>query len=601
MHWASFTSMRPRCVRQSPVPAAGARVACFAIRLATLLACSACAVSFPDYPEGSLTSSSSGAGGGFSGVTVADKVDLLLLVDNSSAMADKQQLLAATIPDLFRGLINPRCIDDSGGAQTPPVDSPTKACAAGFHRQFRPLTDINLGIVTSSLGAIGANQCASDSMSNRDDRGRLVSRLSAPAGAGAPTYMDKGFLAWDPGSTRGGETAPTAIEETLHDMVVGTGQLGCGYEMQLEALYRFLVDPAPYATIEKDNPSDPYSLSNTSGVDDIVLAQRAAFLRPDSLVAIVMLTDEDDCSVIAGGQGYSLLNAAPFFRSAAVCETDPGNKCCYSCGLATPQGCAVDPNCDVNGGKYTMAEDSVNLRCWHQRQRYGVDFLYPVARYVNALSSPTLDPSAVDLVVGPNSSGEPNPLFQDLSGAGAATRNKELVFFTAIAGVPWQAVASDPGNPGSDILDTAGLEGAGFFEAYVGDPDTYVEPTNPIMREHYQNRGVGPSEPNGGDWTISTQDQLQSACIFPLETPVNPGPMCKAGTDNPACSGTTQLSAIATPGLRPLAVVHGLGTRGVAASVCPPSIDAGDAGFAYRPAVRALITRIAPHLAPDSP
>src|SRR4051794_275113 len=36
-----------------------------------------------------------------------DKIDLLLVVDNSRSMADKQQILAATVPDVIRGLVAP--------------------------------------------------------------------------------------------------------------------------------------------------------------------------------------------------------------------------------------------------------------------------------------------------------------------------------------------------------------------------------------------------------------------------------------------------------------------------------------------------------------
>jgi hypothetical protein len=41
--------------------------------------------------------------------------------------------------------------------------------------------------------------------------------------------------------------------------------------------------------------------SGRAEVDEVLLARRAAFLRPDSLVAIVMLTDENDCSMVPGG------------------------------------------------------------------------------------------------------------------------------------------------------------------------------------------------------------------------------------------------------------------------------------------------------------
>ena len=41
-----------------------------------------------------------------------------------------------------------------------------------------------------------------------------------------------------------------------------------------------------------------------SGIDAVLLQQRADFLRPDSLLAIIMLTDENDCSIKEYGQFY---------------------------------------------------------------------------------------------------------------------------------------------------------------------------------------------------------------------------------------------------------------------------------------------------------
>src|SRR5262245_5735258 len=68
--------------------------------------------------------SSGGTGGGSSGATnvavtqlsasARDKVDLLLMIDNSASMAVKQQLLADSVPMLVERLISPRCVDAEG-------------------------------------------------------------------------------------------------------------------------------------------------------------------------------------------------------------------------------------------------------------------------------------------------------------------------------------------------------------------------------------------------------------------------------------------------------------------------------------------------------
>ena len=45
---------------------------------------------------------------------MVDKVDLLLVVDNSAGMADKQQLLAEAVPLLVHRLVTPICVDEEG-------------------------------------------------------------------------------------------------------------------------------------------------------------------------------------------------------------------------------------------------------------------------------------------------------------------------------------------------------------------------------------------------------------------------------------------------------------------------------------------------------
>ena len=49
------------------------------------------------------------------------------------------------------------------------------------------------------------------------------------------------------------------------------------------------------------------------GVDSVLLAQRADFLRPDSLVAIIVLSDENDSEVDVrsfGGTAYNFMSIA---------------------------------------------------------------------------------------------------------------------------------------------------------------------------------------------------------------------------------------------------------------------------------------------------
>src|SRR5262249_28272097 len=144
------------------------------------------------------------------------------------------------------------------------------------------------------------------------------------------------------------------VAQKLQDLTVGVGVSGCGYESQLESIYRFLVDPAPPQSIEIQNGKGVLI-----GTDDVVLQQRADFVRPDSALMIVLITDENDCSTREGGQYFfsnqsgdpSNPNGAfhlPHARSE--CAKDPGDPCCASCGQATPTGCPPsenDPSCSL--------------------------------------------------------------------------------------------------------------------------------------------------------------------------------------------------------------------------------------------------------------
>lgn len=83
-----------------------------------------------------------------------DKIDLLFMIDNSISMADKQELLRRAVPVLLNRLITPLCVDVNGEPLGTTVDA-SGNCAVG-EPEFSPIRDIHIGVITSSLGAIGA-------------------------------------------------------------------------------------------------------------------------------------------------------------------------------------------------------------------------------------------------------------------------------------------------------------------------------------------------------------------------------------------------------------------------------------------------------------
>src|SRR5262249_22505842 len=97
-----------------------------------------------------------------------DRFDFLFMVDNSWTMGDKQQIFAATVPDLVRRFVSPNCVDANGTAGTTP-DDPTAPCPSGFLREFAPIEDIHIAIITSSLGGHGSTTCEDQSSQGQND------------------------------------------------------------------------------------------------------------------------------------------------------------------------------------------------------------------------------------------------------------------------------------------------------------------------------------------------------------------------------------------------------------------------------------------------
>ncbi|WP_437827432.1 hypothetical protein [Sorangium sp. So ce1153] len=574
-----------------------------------------------------------------------DKIDLLLTIDNSSSMKDKQDILALAVPDLVERLVNPRCIDPLN-----PLDSEEAEdgrCRSGKEREFAPVTDIHIGIISTSLGDHGAGSACSptDKHFSNDDRGHLIARSDEDdknyEDNNPPTYENKGFLAWDPeqklspaGESILDDGQGRGLVPTLTNMVKGVGDAGCGFESQLESWYRFLVDPAPYDTIERVGNE-----AVRKGLDTRLLEQRQAFLRPDSLLAIIMLSDENDCSIREGGTAYKVAQAGRLPRPRKECsEKGPDDPCCKSCSVDRGE-CPIDETCGVPGGPFEVlsdVEDPPNLRCFDQKRRFGANLLYPIDRYTKALTEPQIQDHEGNVV--------DNPIFSDLdpTDGNATVRPPELVFFAGLVGVPWQDIArqNDAGQPdlkggkdkegnpvgGFKSAEELGAQIAGLsstWDIILGDPRARRAPADPHMVESPTPREgenpitgtriASPDSPddenliNGHEWNPKPDfGDLQFACVFPLRTSVMNGdcdkrtdkedrnsPLC---VDNPdGTDSNVQVKAKAYPGLRQLELIRDLGEQGIVGSVCPAQTEKsgpGDTDFGYRPAVGAIVDRL---------
>jgi hypothetical protein len=179
--------------------------------------------------------------------SVKNKVDLLFMIDNSNSMQPKQDQLRLRFPQLIKQL-------DTFAMQGNP---------ASYH----------IGVVTSDLGANNTSACATPG----GEGGKLqvtpstMSSKPPPANcanfslSGGVRYLDYNQIAGT-NNVMGGLNVADAFT-----CMASVGDQGCGFEHQLESAYRALHDQAK-------------------------IAENAGFYRSDAILAVVFVTDEDDCS-----------------------------------------------------------------------------------------------------------------------------------------------------------------------------------------------------------------------------------------------------------------------------------------------------------------
>jgi hypothetical protein len=557
------------------------------------------------------------------------------MIDNSISMADKQDILADAVPLLVQRLITPICVKPCGandncseqqqkdGIPTGASSDDTGKCADGGP-EFNPIHDIHIGVVTSSLGSHGAAGAKDVCVAPDDnDHAQLLGTVRM-----LNSYQNQGFLKWDTTKPAKynppGDSDSMAFNTKFTEMVKSSGEHGCGYEASLESWYRFLIDPEPpqQIVLNKDQTA-------RDGLDQTILDQRKAFLRPDSLVAVIMLSDENDCSIVDEGYGWLIARSSSMYRSTSQCAANPNDPCCQSCvEQAANAGCPAintDSEC-AKGSTLPMDADNLNLRCWQQKRRFGFELLYPTARYSQGLISHTVPDRSGKMVQ--------NPLFA--AGDGKASRDNGLVFLAGIIGVPWQDIADQDSLASPNTLrylTASEIDSKGRWDVILGNSNpgngaAPVPPTDPLMIEQPDPRtGTNPitmdalapetsmnpkANPiNGHEQVNAGNSDLQYACIFPLAAPLTcdmardmAGGGCDCFTEDavfnrPLCQppgggapGTTQSFAKAYPGTRHLQVLKEFKDNSIVASICPKVTKAGEADYGYNPAVKSIIDRL---------
>ena len=209
-------------------------------------------------------------------VTSVDKVDLLFMVDNSNSMSEEQTSLASELPSMVRILASGDFDQDGDGVEDGEPDDP----------DFEPVQDLNVGVITSDMGTGGFTvpTCA---RSDFGDDGILRTTGRTDIMGCMASYPP--FLNFTPD---GGRTPDQFGTDVGCVATVGTG--GCGFEQQLEAILKAASPSAP-TSWTADGYAPPMFFRGTSGhADD----QNDGFVRDNSVLAIIPVTDEEDCSAL---------------------------------------------------------------------------------------------------------------------------------------------------------------------------------------------------------------------------------------------------------------------------------------------------------------
>ena len=327
--------------------------------------------------------------------------------------------------------------------------------------------------------------------------------------------------------------------------------------------------------------------------------QRAAFLRPDSLVAIVMLTDENDCSIRDTDVGWVSAKTDTFIpQGSTQCKTNPNDKCCYSCtavawnqagtvGTAPngcPNTCPTPATAPTDGTGWDDGPYQANIRCWQQKRRFGYEFLYPKSRYVVGLTNKTLCPNqdfgdmdctcayatSIGASCHANSPELPNPLYSTTVGqlndgtaiAGfpksIARSDNSAIFLAGIVGVPWQDIGYADANGNLvyiPVTDNAWSGGTtttppvtagtkGIWDRIYGDDNANITPSDIHMVESVLPRsGVpgptpGPTAPTDANPNGADYNTAREDLEYACIYPLPTSRACQCtsgATDAPSC------------------------------------------------------------------
>jgi len=281
-------------------------------------------------------------------------VDMLFVIDNSNSMDEEQKLLRKNFPMLIDALKTSKL-----GGKIP---------------------NVRIGVVSIDLGAGNYNLPSCETPGG--DQGRLWNK---PQISGCTPPKDK-WISYTEGKTNiPGAGDPIKKVKDAFSCIANIGVNGCGFEMPLESARRALANNAG----PNGQPINPGFLRNNPKNNE------------DALLAVVIITDEDDCSA----------SNPQLFDPSQQGLTDPlGPLTSYRCfefGIT----------CKCNGGKCARTTQGPRKNCVP-----GGTYLYKVENYIK--------------------------FFQNIKKTADGTPNPKRVIMAAIAGPTAPvAVGMDGVNP----------------------------------------------------------------------------------------------------------------------------------------------------------
>lgn len=180
-------------------------------------------------------------------------VDILLMVDQSGSMSTAQALLRMSLGPFIDGLVRGD-LDRDGTRDFPPVDS------------------LRVGVISSDMGDHGQGNPTCSAMG---DDGILLTEHRG----GVPGCTTDGY----PPVQEYERGAPRDVFVENVECLSTVGTSGCGYEQQLDAVLK--------AITPDDSSVEFYNGSLGHGT-----VANAGFLREDSVLVTLLVSDEDDCS-----------------------------------------------------------------------------------------------------------------------------------------------------------------------------------------------------------------------------------------------------------------------------------------------------------------